>query len=123
MAPQLKDLGYQIITINPDRPTKLRETVAQNNFDFTFLSDSKLAAARAFGLAFKVDDPTVARYWEKFKIDLEDASGEKHHLLPVPAVFITGTDGTIKFAYINPQYKVRPPADLVLAMAKAALTM
>lgn len=79
-----------------------------------------MVASKAFGLAFKVAETTVEQY-KKGGIDLENASGEKHHLLPVPAVFIVGTDGIIKFEYINPNYKVRLDPDVLLAAAKAAL--
>jgi peroxiredoxin len=65
-----------------------------------------------------VDDELNARYLE-YGIDLEGASGESHHVLPVPATFIIGTDGIINFAYINPDYKVRLHPDVLLAAAKA----
>ncbi len=47
-------------------------------------------------------------------IDLEAASGQRHHLLPVPAVFLLGSDGVIRYRYANPDYRVRlDPAVLV----------
>ncbi|MGH2569205.1 MAG: hypothetical protein ACRDGA_12785, partial [Bacteroidota bacterium] len=58
--------------------------------------------------------------YKTINIDLEDASGESHHLLPVPAVFIVGTDGVIRFSYVNPNYRVRIDPDVLLAAAKAA---
>ncbi len=42
-------------------------------------------------------------------------------MLPVPSIFITSTDGTIKFEYVNPDYKVRIDSGLLLAAAKASL--
>ena len=87
---------------------------------YTLLSDSKMEAAQALGIAFKVDDATLDRY-EEYGIDLERASGEKHHLLPVPSVFIVGTDGTISFEHVNPNYKVRLHPDLLLAAAKVGM--
>jgi hypothetical protein len=53
--------------------------------------------------------------------NLEAASGEKHHLLPVPSVFIVGREGMIGFTYVNPDYKVRIDSDVLLAAAKAVL--
>ncbi len=113
-------LGYQLIAISPDRPEKLRETVDRYELHYTLLSDSKAAAAQAFGLAFRVSDETLQRY-KASNIDLEEASGEQHHLLPVPAAFVVGTDGVIRFSYVNPNYRVRIDPAVVLAAAKAAL--
>jgi peroxiredoxin len=76
-----------------------------------------MAAAKALGIAFRVDDETYKMY-TKFGVDLEAESGRQHHLLPVPSVFILGTDGIIDFAYVNPDYKVRIEPELLLAAAK-----
>ena len=81
-------------------------------------SDAKSAAALAFGLAFRVDDATVEQY-KRYSIDLEAASGETHHVLPVPGVFLTDAEGRLQFSYVHPDYRVRVPAEVVLAAAKA----
>lgn len=120
LEPELLKLGYQILAISPDRPENLVESVEQHTLSYTLLSDHAMKAARAFGIAFRVDDGTIETY-KGYNIDLEAASGEKHHLLPVPAVFILGTDGAIRFTYANPDYKVRLAPEVVLAAAKAAL--
>jgi len=117
---QLIALGYQLIAVSADRPERLRQSIQKHQLRYQLLSDSQMTAARAFGLAYKVDDRTVERY-RKLGIDLEEASGEKHHLLPVPAAFVIRTDGTIAFEYINPNYKVRVDPDVLLTAAKAAL--
>jgi peroxiredoxin len=117
---ELQQMGYQILAISPDRPEKLAESVGKHQLTYTLLSDHAMEASRRFGIAFRVDGATVERFKE-FGIDVEKASGETHHLLPVPAVFIVGTDGIIKFSYVNPDYKVRlAPGDLLDA-ARAAL--
>ena len=84
---------------------------------YQLLSDSKMEASQGFGLAFKVDDKTHEIY-KGYGIDLEAASGEKHHLLPVPSVFLVGTDGIIDFSYVNPDYKVRIEPEILLAAAQ-----
>ena len=116
----LKSLGYRILAISPDKPEKLKESVGKNELTYTLLSDSGMAAAKAFGIAFQVDDETLLKL-KGYNIDLEAASGEKHHGLPVPAVFIIGQDGLIRFAYANPDYKVRLDIEVLLAAARAGL--
>ena len=120
IEPRLVELGYRVLAISADRPTKVQETREKSDFRYRLLSDSKMEAARAFGIAFKVDDATVEKY-RGYGIDLEAASGEKHHLLPVPSVFIVGTDGMIRFAYSNPEYKVRLEPEKILTAAERTL--
>ncbi len=120
IEPQLSQLDYQVIATSPDRPEKVRETVEKHSPGFSLLSDSKMAAAKGLGIAFEVDEKGLKQFTE-LGIDLEDASGETHHQLPAPAVFVVGKDGVIKFEYVNPNHTVRLEADVLLAAARAAL--
>lgn len=51
-------------------------------------------------------------------MNLEEASGEKHHILPVPAVFIVDDNSVIQFEYVNPNYKVRLNSEILLKVAE-----
>jgi len=116
----LLKLDYQIIAISIDRFEKLAPTIEKQKLNYTLLADDRALATTAFGLAYKVSDADFQRL-QGFGMDLEEASGQRHHILPVPAAFLVGTDGIIKFSYINPNYKVRVKADVLLAAAKAEL--
>ncbi len=117
LAEVQKDLtvaGYRILAISPDQPAKLTETPGRDELNYTLLSDSDMAAAKAFGVAFKVSDEVITRYKTKHQIDLEAASGKNHHLLPHPAVFIVDQTGIIRFAHVNPDFKTRlDPAEIL----------
>ena len=117
IEPQLKNLGVQLFAISPDQPSKLKETIDKHKMGFRLLSDSDMAVARSFRVAYKLDDATLAQL-NKYGIDVEEASGQKHHMLPVPAVFLVATNGLIQFEYVNPDYQVRLDPDLLLAAAK-----
>jgi peroxiredoxin len=117
---QLLKLGYQVLAVSPDTPAELNKSLQKNGLKYTLLSDSTMTAAQALGIAFRVDAATLKKYNE-YGIDLEKSSGQKHHLLPVPAVFVLDTKGTIQFSYVNPDYTVRLAPEVLLAAAKAAL--
>ncbi len=120
IEPKLLKLGYQVLALSADRPAKLHETHEEFAFGYRLLSDSKMQAASAFGIAFTVDDATLGKY-KSYGLDLEEASGESHHVLPVPSVFIAGTDGIIRFVHTNPDYKQRlAPDDVIKAAEEAA---
>jgi peroxiredoxin len=114
----LKKLGYDILAISPDSASQLGATSAKNKLNYRLLSDSSMAASRALGIAYRLDDATAKKYKE-YGIDLEKSSGYPHQQLPVPAVFLVGRDGTIHFSYVNPNYQVRLAPEVLLAAARA----
>jgi peroxiredoxin len=117
---ELKDMGFAVFAVSPDLPESLRSSSSKESLSYTLLSDSDMDAAKAFGIAFRVDDETIEKY-KGYNIDLEAASGRTHHLLPVPSVFVIDRDGVIRFAHANPDYKVRLSPEEVMSAAKALI--
>lgn len=116
----LEKQGAQLLAISMDQPSKLKGTPDREKLHYRLLSDSDAAAAKAFGIAFKVEDELVRKYKESYQIDLEAAAGNKNHILPHPAVFVSDTTGKIRFAHVNPDYKVRLEPKKILEAAQAA---
>lgn len=114
---QLQEMGVQILAVSPDRPEALQTTSSENDLSYQLLSDSEMQLAKAFGLAFRVDDETVTKYQE-YGIDLAKASGQSHQLLPVPAAYLIDRDGVVRFAQWNPDYTTRVSDEEVLAAAR-----
>ncbi|MBW2667083.1 MAG: redoxin domain-containing protein [Deltaproteobacteria bacterium] len=118
---RLSDLGFPVIAISADQPSALMESRDKHGLGYTLYSDGSLAAARAFGIVYQLDEDEVARY-ARYGIDLEAASGHSHHQLPVPSVFLVEPGGTIRWVYSNPDYKLRPDnASLLDAARKLAI--
>lgn len=112
-------LGYNIFGISPDRSEKLAESREKHGFRYMLLSDSKMSVCTAFGLAWQVPDDEVVMMREKFNTDLEGDSGETHHLLPMPAVYLADKQGIFGFQYANPDFTVRMDSQELLNIAKA----
>ncbi len=106
-----------MVAISADQSTILQESLKANNLGYTLYSDSSLLAARAFGIAFQLSDDDVRMYLD-YGIDLEAASGEEHHQLPVPSVFLVEAGGTIRWVYSNPDYEIRPDNAAILKAAR-----
>jgi peroxiredoxin len=113
----LSALGFPVIAISADRPARLAKTLEEKNLGYTLYSDSSLTAARAFGIVYQLDAAQVAQYKE-YGIDLEAASGQSHHQLPVPSVFLVDAGATIRWVYSNPDYRVRPDNARLLEAAR-----
>lgn len=117
MESELERIGFPVIAVSPDRPEGLSKSLEHEDLGYTLYSDSSLAAARAFGIAYQLSDAEVAKY-KSYGVDLEAASGHKHHQLPVPSVFLVEKGGTIRWVYSNPDYRVRPDNATLLNAAR-----
>ncbi len=116
---EFAQLGFQVVAVSPDSPDRLKQTIDRHQLSFRLLSDSDMQLSRRLGIAFQLDDATVLKYKNEYKIDLEGASGLTHHQLPVPAVFVVDQSGLVHFAYVNVNFKIRVDPEVLLAAAKA----
>lgn len=116
----LKKSGVSLIAISPDLPAELFKSVEKSELDYQLYSDAKTQAIDGFGIGFTVDATTLKKY-AGYGIDLEKASGEKHHVLPAPSVFVLDAAGKIQFEYVNPDYSVRLSSTVILAAVESML--
>jgi peroxiredoxin len=114
---ELVDEGYQVLALSPESPEKLQSQKLDTEFAVTLISDESLAAIRGFGVAFYVPSDTRKLYKDQMNVDLT-ADETKTAVLPAPAIFILDEMGIVQFNYVNPDFKVRPSAALVLSAAK-----
>lgn len=106
---QIIKAGYQIIAISPDSPESLKASIDKNKLNYMLLSDANSLASNGFGLTFQAPE----RYAEMLG---KASDGKNKNHLPVPAVFVVNTQGEIIFEYINPDYKKRLKASLLMAV-------
>ncbi|MEM7672483.1 MAG: peroxiredoxin-like family protein [Verrucomicrobiota bacterium] len=120
VATEVDAMGFQIVGVSPDRPAKNKDAAEKHALKYQLLSDSSAEAMKAFGVAFQVPESLVSKYKNEYGIDIEGDSGETHHILPVPALYLVGTDGTIRFAHFDPNYRERLEVNQILNELKRA---
>ena len=122
-VPEIREMGVDVLFLSGDRAELLLKSLSQETqediagLDYTLLSDADAQAAVALGIAFKASMRTINGRRNK-NHDIEGSSMVKHGVLPVPAVFAIDRGGVIRFAFTNADYKVRLPAEELLATAR-----
>ena len=122
VIPQIRELGVDVLFLSGDRHELLFDSLKMDTqqdiaeLDYTLLSDADAQAAIALGIAFRASQRLIDGRKQKGQ-DIEGSSMLQHGVLPVPAVFAIDRSGIIQFAYTNADYKVRLPADELLAVA------
>ncbi|SMF00352.1 redoxin domain-containing protein [Pseudobacteriovorax antillogorgiicola] len=107
VLPVLKKTKGKIVAISVDKPAEGIKTKGNLKDDWHIVSDNGAKIVKTMKLEYKVPEDLVKTYKEKYQIDLEAASGKRHHIVPIPAVYVVGKDGKIVYAYANQDYKVR----------------
>lgn len=112
----LQALGYQVIAISPDPPRALQARGEKNSLEYLLLSDSSTNLIQAVGIAFKASAAAA-----RMQPTLGASAAKPAQLLTVPAVYIVNAKGKIQFHYVNPDYRVRTPQELLLVAARVSL--
>jgi peroxiredoxin len=81
------------------------------------LCDLDNGIALQCGLVFRLTDDLIADYIAD-GLDLAQVYGNGSWFLPIPASYIVMPDGSIRHAYVNPDFRYRmDPEDILRAVA------
>ena len=83
------------------------------------LSDPENKIAEQYGIKYKMPGDLVAVFTTMLGIKLDEYNGDNSWTLPMPARLIIGQDSIIRYAKIDPDYRIRPePEDTLAALNK-----
>jgi len=109
----LTEKGAAILAVTPETDENVKKTVTKTKAAFPILEDAGLAIMKSYKVSFAVDEKTVTRY-KGYGIDLDKANGTNGANLPVPATYIIGKDGLVKYVFFNTDYKKRASVQDIL---------
>lgn len=114
--PAFNERGASLVAISPQSQANSRKSQRENALGFPILSDSGNEIAASFGLRFKLPD-YLAELYMSLGNNLPVINGDQSWTLPMPARFVIGQDGIIRYAEVNPDYTLRPePSELLPAL-------
>jgi peroxiredoxin len=105
--------GAKLVAVSPELPVNVDKTVEKSHVDYPVLYDKDSKIMKQFGVEFMLPVNLQKRY-KKYGVDLEVAHGNNDQLLPVPATYVIGKDGKVKYVHYDPQYKNRSTAKDIL---------
>ncbi len=118
--PEFDKRGVRLVAISVDKPDEEAKTQAKQGVPFAMLSDSSLAAHKAFNVVH-VPSPEEAKALANFGVDLDKYSGQTHHDFAVPAIFLVDKTGTVRWQHVDNEYKTRPSTRQLLDVADRTL--
>ena len=110
-----------MVAISPQTAEHSLSMAEKHNLGFEVLSDQGNKVARQYGLVFSLVEPLRELYIRNFGVDLKDYNADESYELPMPGTFIVSQDGTIRFAFVDPDYTLRlEPSEMLARVREAA---
>ncbi len=98
--------GASVLAITPETAENVKKTIEKTKSTFPVVEDQGLAIMKMYKVNFAVDEKTITKY-KGYGIDFDKANGANGANLPVPATYIIGKDGKVKYVFFNTDYRKR----------------
>lgn len=106
-APQIAAKGARVIAVTLETNDNIAKTIEKTKIDFTVLSDENSSVMNDYKVLFSVTDAYQDRIRKGKEVDIAFNNGKTVAQLPVPATYVIGQDGVIKFVQFDLNYKNR----------------
>lgn len=116
VLPQIREHGATLVAISPETPDHAYNTRHAGGLSFEVLSDVGNRAAREYGLVYTL--PGIVQRHFKGRIDLAAYNGDRSNELPLAVTYVVDRDGTIRYAFVDADYRQRAEPAEVLRVLK-----
>jgi len=114
----IQALGATLVAISPQVPDGSMTKSEISQMEFTVLSDQDAKVAAQYGVAWEVPEFLMEHMRVDRNLDLEKINNGNSNILPIPATFILGKDGLVKWSYVNVDYRTRSEPDEIIEALK-----
>ncbi len=115
VAQDIKTKGASIIAIAPEGEGGMKAAENDLGSEIILIRDADQSIMKKYNVAFKVNE----RYNKKFSswkgVSLAEINEQDEAVLPIPATYIIGDNGKIKYAFFSPNYTDRASVREILA--------
>jgi peroxiredoxin len=111
---EIEAKGATVIAISPEKPEYLDTMANKTGATFTLLYDEDYVIADAYQVSFRPDSATLVLYNTVLGAKLKQTHSDNSQRLPIPATYIIGTNGLIKWRHFDPDYKKRSSIEDIL---------
>ena len=117
ILPQIQALGACLVAISPQTPDHSLTLAEKRALTFVVLSDEGNQVARQFGLVFQIDE-AVRSAFRQVGANLPMYNGDGSWDLPMPGTFLVDQSGTVRLAYVDPDFTHRLDPSIIIARLK-----
>ena len=115
--PEIQKLGATFVAISPEVPDASMTKNEISKMEFIVLSDQDANVASQYGVAWEVPEFLLEHMRIDRNLDLKKINNGNSSILPIPATFVLGIDGIVRWSYVNVDYRTRSePEEIIEAL-------
>ena len=115
--PEITATGATLVAISPQAPDHGRSVTDTNELGFAVLSDLDQSVSESYKVRFDVTGELEDLQVNVFQNDPAQQNADGRRSLPVPSTFVIDPAGTVRFASVDADWRVRvEPVDVVAAL-------
>lgn len=99
-----------LVAVSPQSPDHNMALTEKHELTFEVFTDKNNALAKQLGISFKLQEFALPIY-QAIGIDLKDFNLNDENTLPIPAVLVIDTDGSVIYKFIDSDYRNRLDID------------
>jgi peroxiredoxin len=115
--PEIEALGASLVAISPELPDRAAMNAGRGALTFPVLYDLDNQVARRFRLTHQIA-PEVVRYQLGNGNDVAAYNGTDTAEVPLPATYVVGPDGIVRYAFVDADYTRRADPDVILGFLR-----
>jgi len=117
MQERMKDFeaaGATVVAISPQTMDHTQATATKDSVKFHMLSDEGFKVGELYGVKYEMPE-AMKEQLKKYNLDLSKYNGGEGNALPLTATYVIDQQGTIAYAFLDPDYTKRASPDDLLA--------
>ncbi|PWS25960.1 alkyl hydroperoxide reductase [Pedobacter yonginense] len=107
--------GAYVVGVTPETDESISKTKEKTKASFSLISDRGYQIMKNYKVNFVMEE-TLASKYKSYGIDVAKNNGADEAVLPVPATYVIGKDGKIKFVQFDTDYKKRASIKEILTV-------
>lgn len=111
---QFKEKGARVVAITPETLASAEKAVEKTSATFSVITDTERNIMKSYKVLYTVPQNVLGAL-EGYGINLTESNGKSDNVLPVPATYVIGQDGKVKFVHYDENYKQRAPVEEIIA--------
>jgi peroxiredoxin len=117
VLPEIQARGASLLAISPQDPDHALSIAEKGALGFEVLSDVDQRVIKDYRLQYTAPDDLQDLIINVFRTDLREHTADGSWRLPVPAIFVIDSAGTIRAAHVETDFRTRmEPAALLAAL-------